>query len=222
MIYLHLGTRDPRTIWKCPGKCMLILMDMCMSLLLIRIWRYILLSDCHRALDYHLILLPPPQSLQHHVSGNLCSLKSSLCWPDSLPSFWHPKVCGRAGSPWGFLPQGTFSLGTPRFVQQFLPHLALPGHRTQPLSQSGFTKGAPLITFPDSSSPYWWFGVSGEGSFEKPSLCVFLAPPHPLLIHFLCTYQRSGFFYSGGGGSFEVLNLYPWCLSRYFPKENGI
>lgn len=161
----------------------------------------------------------PPQSLQHHVSGNLYSLKSSLCWPDSLPSFGHPEVYGRAGSPWGFLPQGTFSLGAPRFVQQFRPHLAPPGHRIQPLSQSGFMRGVPLITFPDLSSPYWWFGVSGEGSFEKPSLCVFLAPPHPLLIHFLCTYRRSRFFYSGGGGPFEVLNLYPWYLSRYLPKE---
>ena len=111
MIYLHLGTRDPRTIWKCPGKCMLILMDMCMSLLLIRIWRYILLSDCHRALDYHLIFTPPspilatPRQWKLVLSEELLMLAwltPQLLTPQSLWESWESLGLPSSGNlqPW--------------------------------------------------------------------------------------------------------------------------
>lgn len=122
-----------------------------------------LLSDCQKALGFHLILL-----LVTEMSGELLTLWiADYIWPDSVSSLWCPKVLHRrAGKLQSFVPQETLSLSAPVCVCDSFS-LPQPGHRIPPLSQPVPVRTAPLITFSDFSNLYWQFRSYGERSLKK-------------------------------------------------------
>lgn len=154
---LNLGTREPWKIWKCPGKCMLILMYMCKFLFMINMYDIVFYLKTMISLDF---------TTCTRLGVLLLYEDLFILDPTPFPRLWHPQSFVES-SVSSFLKGPLAECSGP--VRRLVLHLAQPGHQTQPLSKSVFIRGALLIMFPDFSSLYWQLGARGRVTQEVTS-----------------------------------------------------